>query len=141
MSKGRCIDQSKARRDREGKAAQAVHAIGIGYGHGVNAGGQARSGLREAVHGGRTNGAGVDQAGQDCTEPGVPPVPLSGITVEAVSEGDAMVNVPVYGSLREGVKDTSTEQLAPAARLVPQVFSARRQAGGTEFADKRGAWP
>src|ERR1035437_4033425 len=63
--------------------------------------------------------------GNACTEPGVPPVPLSGITVVAVSDGDAMVSVPVYGPLSEGEKITPVEQLAPEARLVPHVSSTR----------------
>ena len=71
----------------------------------------------------------MTKLGSACTEPGVPPVPLSGITVEAVSEGDAMVSVPEYGPLSEGEKITPVEQLIPAARVEPQVFSTRLKGG------------
>ena len=40
-----------------------------------------------------------------------------------------MVSVPVYGPLREGKKITPVEQLAPAARLEPQVFWTRLNGG------------
>ena len=63
--------------------------------------------------------------GSACTEPGVPPVPLSGTLAEAVSDGDAMVSIPAYGPLREGEKITPVEQLAPAARLEPHAFPTR----------------
>lgn len=56
------------------------------------------------------------------TEPGVPPVPLSGTLAEEASEGEAMVSVPRYGPLREGEKITPVAQLAPAAKVAEQVF-------------------
>ena len=63
--------------------------------------------------------------GSACTDPGVPPVPLSGTLAEAVSDEDAMVSVPGYGPLREGEKMTPVKQLSPAARLEPQAFPTR----------------
>ena len=40
-----------------------------------------------------------------------------------------MVSVPAYSPLREGEKTTPVEQLAPDARLEPQVFWARLKGG------------
>ncbi len=40
-----------------------------------------------------------------------------------------MVSVPVYGPLSEGEKITPVVQLAPAARVVPQVFCTRLKGG------------
>ena len=61
--------------------------------------------------------------GWNRTEPGTPPVPLRGTLAEAARE-DAMVSVPVNSPLREGEKMTPIEQLAPEARLAPQLFWA-----------------
>lgn len=64
------------------------------------------------------------QLGCAATAPGVPPVPLSG-TLASVCPPAAIVSVPVYAKARGGEKTTPAVQLAPAARLVPQVFCAR----------------
>src|ERR1039458_1602999 len=79
--------------------------------------------------------------GSACTEPGVPPVPLSGIIVDVVSEVDAMVSVPVYGPLSEGKKITPVEQLAPEARLVPHVSSTRLKGSVAVSVSKLAAEP
>ena len=53
------------------------------------------------------------------------PVPLS-VTLAAVPMvGDMMLNVPVFAPVDAGAKTTSTVQLAPAGRLLVQVFCAR----------------
>jgi hypothetical protein len=64
----------------------------------------------------------ISGLGWNCTEPGTPPVPLSGTTAEEATVGDAMVSVPVKLPSRAGAKSTPTEQLAPAASVVPQEF-------------------
>jgi hypothetical protein len=66
----------------------------------------------------------VNKEGRNCTEPGVPPVPLSGTTAD-VSEVDATVSVPVYDPLRAGEKTTPVEQFAPLAKLAGQPFCTR----------------
>ena len=63
--------------------------------------------------------------GNVCTEPGTPPVPLSGTLADETSAGDAMVSVPLNAPLTLGEKTTPTEQLDPAPSPAPQVFCVR----------------
>ena len=63
--------------------------------------------------------------GSTRTEPGVPPIPLSGTLVGADCNDEATVNVPVKEPLTAGEKTTPTVQLAPAPRLTVQVLLTR----------------
>ena len=64
-------------------------------------------------------------AGSNWTAPVNPPVPLSATVAAVIAEVELALNAPVKIPLDMGVKTTPVEQLAPAPRLVPQVFCAR----------------
>jgi hypothetical protein len=59
------------------------------------------------------------------------PVPLSRTVAGVVTEAELNVNTPVVAPVTAGAKITPTEQLAPAAKLPPQVLCVRLNGGGT----------
>jgi hypothetical protein len=61
-------------------------------------------------------------AGCICKAPLNPPIPLSATVVDVETEVDAIVNVPASDPDCTGENTTPTAQLAPPARLVPQLF-------------------
>jgi hypothetical protein len=69
-------------------------------------------------------------AGCARTDPGLPPVPLSGTVVGADCRDEATVNVS------EGEKTTPTVQLAPAPRLAAQVLLTRENGAVAESASE-----
>ncbi len=63
-------------------------------------------------------------AGCNCTEPAAPPIPVR-ITVAVFKVDEPTVSVPPAVPFAVGVNTTPVVQLAPAARLVVQVFCVR----------------
>jgi len=68
--------------------------------------------------------ANVSNVGSRLAEPAWPPSPVNATTAGAYVE-EPMVNASLNEPFAAGVNATPAVQLAPAARLVPQVFSVR----------------
>lgn len=72
------------------------------------------------------------QLGCASTSPGNPPVPLKATLAVLEADGDETVSVPVTVPSIVGEKITLAVQLAPAARLAPQVLEPAATAKGAE---------
>jgi hypothetical protein len=75
----------------------------------------------------------TSRVGLIVTNPSVPPVPLNPTVAE--DKAELMVNAPVKSPLTAGVKTNPTWQLAPAAKVLAQVFCEMLK-GGLGVAEK-----
>jgi hypothetical protein len=65
-------------------------------------------------------------------DPAAPPAPLNPTTAGFANAVEPALNVPVTIPFAVGMNTTPLAQLAPAARLVPQVFCTRLNGAPTE---------
>jgi hypothetical protein len=65
------------------------------------------------------------ELGCTCTNPAAPPTPAREAIAGSGKDAEATDSVPLTTPFAVGVKITPTEQVAPEARVVPQVFCVR----------------
>ena len=80
-------------------------------------------------------------AGSIWSAPVNPPVPFNATVAGAATDVELTVSDPVNGPVCNGANKTATVQLAPAARLVPQVLAVRSNCPVTASANAAAAVP